>query len=54
MTVRQLQRRPGYEIDIDNVLRACSKHDVLVEINARGASTWIGAGTRPPSSSAAC
>jgi DNA polymerase (family 10) len=34
MTGRQLQRRPGYEIDIDKVLRACAKHDVVVEINA--------------------
>jgi len=33
MTGRQLQRRPGYEVDVDKVLRACSKHDV-VEINA--------------------
>ncbi|OPZ00228.1 DNA polymerase/3'-5' exonuclease PolX [Bradyrhizobium sacchari] len=34
MTGRQLQRRPGYEIDIEKVLRACAKHDVAVEINA--------------------
>jgi DNA polymerase (family 10) len=34
MTGRQLQRRPGYEIDIEKVLRACSRHDVAVEINA--------------------
>ncbi|MCK1757644.1 DNA polymerase/3'-5' exonuclease PolX [Bradyrhizobium sp. 137] len=34
MTGRQLQRRPGYEIDIEKVLRACSKHDVVVEINS--------------------
>jgi len=34
MTGRQLQRRPGYEIDIKKVLRACAKHDVVVEINA--------------------
>jgi DNA polymerase (family X) len=34
MTGRQLQRRPGYEIDIDAVLRACARHDVVVEINA--------------------
>lgn len=34
MTGRQLQRRPGYEIDVENVLRACAKHDVVVEINA--------------------
>ncbi|MDA9420947.1 DNA polymerase/3'-5' exonuclease PolX [Bradyrhizobium sp. CCBAU 53380] len=34
MTGRQLQRRPGYEIDAEKVLRACAKHDVVVEINA--------------------
>ncbi|WP_439373955.1 helix-hairpin-helix domain-containing protein [Bradyrhizobium sp. DASA03120] len=34
MTGRQLQRRPGYEIDIEKILRACAKHDVVVEINA--------------------
>ncbi len=34
MTGRQLQRRPGYEIDAEKVLRACAKHDVAVEINA--------------------
>lgn len=34
MTGRQLQRRPGYEIDVETVLRACAKHDVAVEINA--------------------
>jgi DNA polymerase (family X) len=34
MTGRQLQRRPGYEVDIEKVLRACAKHDVGVEINA--------------------
>lgn len=34
MTGRQLQRRPGYEIDLEKVLRACAKHDVAVEINA--------------------
>ncbi|MBR1187423.1 DNA polymerase/3'-5' exonuclease PolX [Bradyrhizobium sp. AUGA SZCCT0160] len=34
MTGRQLQRRPGYEIDVDKVLRASAKHDVVVEINA--------------------
>jgi histidinol phosphatase-like PHP family hydrolase len=26
MTGRQLQRRPGYEIDVEKVLRACAKH----------------------------
>ncbi|MBH5371715.1 DNA polymerase/3'-5' exonuclease PolX [Bradyrhizobium glycinis] len=34
MTGRQLQRRPGYQIDVEKVLRACAKHDVIVEINA--------------------
>lgn len=34
MTGRQLQRRPGYEVDVETVLRACAKHDVAVEINA--------------------
>ena len=34
MTGRQLQRRLGYEIDVEKVLRACAKHDVVVEINA--------------------
>ncbi|MCK1537534.1 MULTISPECIES: DNA polymerase/3'-5' exonuclease PolX [unclassified Bradyrhizobium] len=34
MTGRQLQRRPGYDIDVEKVLRACAKHDVVVEINA--------------------
>lgn len=34
MTGRQLQRRPVYEIDVEKVLRACAKHDVVVEINA--------------------
>jgi DNA polymerase (family 10) len=34
MTGRQLQRRPGYEIDVEKVLRACARHDVAVEINA--------------------
>jgi DNA polymerase (family X) len=31
---RQLLRRPGYEIDVEKVLRACAKHGVAVEINA--------------------
>lgn len=34
ITGRQLQRRPGYEIDIDKVLKACAKNGVAVEINA--------------------
>jgi DNA polymerase (family 10) len=33
-TGRQLLRRPGYEIDVPEVLRACAKHGVTVEINA--------------------
>ena len=34
MTGRQLQRRPGYEVDIDQILKACAEHGVAVEINA--------------------
>ena len=34
MTGRQLQRRPGYEIDINRILKACAEHGVAVEINA--------------------
>jgi DNA polymerase (family 10) len=34
MTGRQLLRRPGYEVDIEKILRACAKHRVAVEINA--------------------
>jgi DNA polymerase (family 10) len=34
MTGRQLKRRPGYDIDVEKVLRACARHDVAVEINA--------------------
>jgi DNA polymerase (family 10) len=34
MTGRQLLRRPGYEIDIEKILRACAKHGVAIEINA--------------------
>jgi DNA polymerase (family 10) len=34
MTGRQLLRRPGYEIDIDKVLKACARFGVAVEINA--------------------
>src|SRR4051812_26240109 len=34
MTGRQLLRRPGYDIDVEKVLRACAKHAVAVEINA--------------------
>ncbi|TGT71792.1 MULTISPECIES: DNA polymerase/3'-5' exonuclease PolX [unclassified Mesorhizobium] len=34
MTGRQLLRRPGYELDVDKVLKACAKYGVAVEINA--------------------
>ena len=34
MTGRQLLRRPGYEIDVEQVLRACARYGVAVEINA--------------------
>jgi DNA polymerase (family 10) len=34
MTGRQLLRRPGYDIDVERVLRACAVHGVAVEINA--------------------
>jgi DNA polymerase (family 10) len=34
MTGRQLLRRPGYDIDVERILRACAKHGVAVEINA--------------------
>jgi DNA polymerase (family 10) len=34
MTGRQLLRRPGYDIDIENVLAACAEHGVAIEINA--------------------
>jgi DNA polymerase (family 10) len=34
MTGRQLTRRPGYEIDIDRVLKACAERGVAIEINA--------------------
>jgi DNA polymerase (family 10) len=33
MTGRMLLRRPGYEVDIDEVLKACAAHGVAVEIN---------------------
>jgi DNA polymerase (family 10) len=33
MTGRQLLRRPGYELDIARVLRACAEHGVAVEVN---------------------
>jgi DNA polymerase (family 10) len=34
MTGRQLLRRPGYDVDIERILRACAKNGVAVEINA--------------------
>ena len=34
MTGRQLLRRPGYEIDIEKILKACATYGVAVEINA--------------------
>jgi DNA polymerase (family 10) len=34
MTGRQLLRRPGYDVDIETILKACAKHGVAVEINA--------------------
>lgn len=34
MTGRQLLRRPGYEVDVEKVLRACARYGVAVEINA--------------------
>jgi DNA polymerase (family X) len=34
MTGRQLLRRPGYEVDIERILKACAEYGVGVEINA--------------------
>jgi DNA polymerase (family 10) len=34
MTGRMLLRRPGYEVDVEAVLRACAENGVAVEINA--------------------
>ena len=34
MTGRQLLRRPGYEVDVEEILAACAAHGVAVEINA--------------------
>ena len=34
MIGRQLLRRPGYDTDVEKVLRTCAKQDVAVEINA--------------------
>ena len=34
VTGRQLMRRPGYEVDMELILRACARHGVAIEINA--------------------
>jgi DNA polymerase (family 10) len=34
VTGRQLLRRPGYEVDMERVLKACAEHGVAIEINA--------------------
>src|SRR5712672_120731 len=34
VTGRQLLRRPGYEVDMDKILRACANYGVAIEINA--------------------
>jgi DNA polymerase (family 10) len=34
VTGRLLLRRPGYEVDMEKILRACAKYDVAVEINS--------------------
>jgi DNA polymerase (family 10) len=34
MTGRQLLRRPGYEVDVEKILKACARHGVVIEINA--------------------
>jgi DNA polymerase (family 10) len=34
MTGRQLLRRPGYHVDIEQILAACAQHGVAIEINA--------------------
>ena len=34
MTGRLLLRRPGYDVDVERVLKACADHGVAVEINA--------------------
>jgi DNA polymerase (family 10) len=34
VTGRQLMRRPGYEVEMERVLRACAEHEVAIEINA--------------------
>ena len=37
MTGRQLLRRPGYDVDVEAILKAGAQHGVAVEING---STW--------------
>jgi len=34
MTGRMLMRRAGYEVDVEQILRACARYGVAVEINA--------------------
>jgi DNA polymerase (family 10) len=34
VTGRQLLRRPGYEVDMERILKACANHRVAIEINA--------------------
>jgi len=33
ITGRQLLRRPGYDVDVEAILKACARHGVAVEIN---------------------
>lgn len=34
VTGRQLLKRPGYEVDMEQILKACATHGVAIEINA--------------------
>ena len=34
LTGRRLLKRPGYEVDMERILKACAKHGVAIEINA--------------------
>jgi DNA polymerase (family 10) len=34
VTGRQLLKRPGYEVDMERILKACAQHGVAIEINA--------------------
>jgi len=34
VTGRQLLRRPGYDVNMERILKACAKHGVAIEINA--------------------